>query len=259
MNDIIDGRNQVLEALKSGRPITRVLLARNMPHHTTLAEIIHACKSNGIPFEYVDRSVLDQKVPRNQGVVAFAAAKDYVELEDVLAVSRRKNEPPFLVILDGIEDPHNFGAILRTAECAGVHGVVTRERRAVGLTGAVAAASAGAIEYVPVARVVNIAQTIEVLKKENIWVTGIDMAGEVEYTRANFKPGMALVVGGEGKGLSDLVKKRCDTVVRIPMKGKINSLNASIAAALVMYEVVRQRGEGGGRGSRSGLSSDGPV
>ncbi len=177
----------------------------------------------------------------NQGIIALSAAKEYVSLSDLLAISVKKNEPPFYIILDGIEDPQNLGAILRTADAVGVHGVIIRERREVGLTAAVARASAGAIEYVPVARVTNIAQTIEELKKNNIWVTGIDMNTDNDYRRIDYKVPTAIVIGGEGSGLSTLVRKRCDSIVSIPMKGKISSLNASVAAALVMYEAFYQR------------------
>lgn len=177
----------------------------------------------------------------HQGVIAYAAAKDYVDLDDLLALSRKRGEPPLYCILDGIEDPHNLGAILRTADASGIHGVVIRSRRAVGLTAAVAKASAGAVEYVPVARVANIAQTIEMLKKNNVWVVGIDLGGEADYTQMDFTVPSAIVIGAEGKGVSDLVRKRCDRIASIPMKGRISSLNASVAAALVMYEAFRQR------------------
>ncbi len=246
MAEIVEGRNPVAEALKSGRPISRVLLARNMPRHSAVAEILHLARDKGIPVEYVDRRVIDQKsqTGASQGIVAYAAATEYVDLDDLFAVSKARNEPALYLLLDGVEDPRNLGAILRTAEATGVHGVITRTRRAVGLTAAVATASAGAVEYVQVARVVNIPQTIEALKKQNVWVIGIDMTGDVEYTQVNFMPATALVIGGEGKGLSELVRKRCDSIARIPMKGRINSLNASRAAAVVMDEVMRQRNEG---------------
>ena len=162
-------------------------------------------------------------------------------MEDLITLSKKRGEPPFYCALDGIEDPQNLGAIIRTADASGVHGVLIRSRRAAGLTAAVAKASAGAVEYVPVARVSNISQAIETLKKNNIWVTGIDSAGSIDYRKADFKPPTAIVIGSEGKGLSDLVKRRCDYLASIPMRGKITSLNASIAAALVMYEVFRQR------------------
>jgi 23S rRNA (guanosine2251-2'-O)-methyltransferase len=177
----------------------------------------------------------------HQGVIAFAASQKYLVLDDLFSISAEKREPPLYCILDGIEDPQNFGSIIRTAEASGIHGIVIRSRRAVGLTAAVARASAGAIEYVPVAVVPNISQAIEKLKKNNVWSVGIDVEGEVDYTAIDFKSPTAIVIGGEGKGISDLVKKRCDYLASIPMRGKISSLNASVAAALVMYEALHQR------------------
>ncbi|MDD5312949.1 MAG: 23S rRNA (guanosine(2251)-2'-O)-methyltransferase RlmB [Dehalococcoidia bacterium] len=240
---IIEGRNPVIEALRAGRPVSRILLERNI-RGGNVDQILSLANIKGIPVEYVDRQVIERQCPAgsSQGVIALAAAKKYISLDELLALSRGKNEPPLYIILDGIEDPHNLGAILRTAEATGVHGVVIRERRAVGLTPAVAKASAGAVEYVPVAMVSNISQAVLAVQKNNLWVTGIDMAGEMDYSSVDFKLPAAIVIGGEGRGLSDLVRKRCDFVARIPMRGRIASLNASVAAAVVMYEVVRQRG-----------------
>ena len=251
MPDIITGRNPILEALKAGRPINKILVDKNA-RHSTIAEILNFAKRQGILIEYTTQQAIARQSPTdlNQGVLAFAAAKDYISLDDLFRISAEKNEPPYYVILDGIEDPQNFGAILRTADAAGVHGVIIRERREVGLTAAVARASAGAIEYVPVARVVNITRTIEQLKAQSaklytggIWVVGIDMTGNIDYQKVDFKAPTAIVVGGEGQGVSLLVRKHCDIVAHIPMKGKISSLNASVAAALVMYEGFRQRAE----------------
>lgn len=259
MPEIITGKNPVLEALKARRPLNKILLAKNIRSDAAITEILSRARSNRIPIEYLDRQAIERlalssvegqslngagtlgKLSVNQGVLAYAAAKDYVSLEDLLAIPKRRGEPALFCILDGIEDPMNLGAILRTAEATGVHGVIIRSRRAVGLTAVVAKASAGAIEHVPVARVANIAQSIETLKENNIWVTGIDMAGETDYTAVDHRVPSAIVVGGEGKGLSPLVRKRCDTIAFIPMKGKISSLNASVAAALVMYQAFRQR------------------
>ncbi len=242
MSEIISGRNPVLEALKSGRPINKILIGKNVSRHSVIGEIINLAGRQKIPLEYVENSVLERIVPSgNQGLVAYTSAKEYVDIEELYRISNSKKELPFYIILDGIEDPHNFGAILRSADAAGVHGVIIRERREVGLTDAVARSSAGAIEYVPVARVTNIAQTIEELKKKNIWVIGVDMGTENNYRQTDFQIPVALVIGGEGSGLSPLVKKRCDLVVSIPMKGKISSLNASVAAALAIYEVFYQR------------------
>jgi len=243
MSDIIEGRNPVVEALRSGRPISKILLAKNIQRHSIIAEIIHLAQINAIPVEYVERTFIERQseTGSNQGIIALTAAREYAELDELLAIPESRKETPFFIILDGVEDPHNLGAILRTAEASGVHGVIIREKRAVGLTPAVEKASAGAVEYVSVARVTNVSQTIETLKRENIWVVGIDQAGTTNYTQIDYKPATAIVVGGEGKGLSDLVKTHCDFLASIPMKGKISSLNASVAAAVVMYEVVRQR------------------
>ena len=243
MADIIEGRNPVIEALKSGRPINKILLAGNIGRHAAVAEILHLSQARGIPVEYVARRVIDELSTTSayQGVIAYTAAKEYVALEDLLIISRERNEPPLYCILDGIEDPQNLGAILRTAEASGVHGVIIRSRRAVGLTAAVAKASAGAVEYIPVARVSNISQAMVTLKRNSVWVVGIDPTGEIDYSQVDFRLPTAIVIGSEGKGLSDLVKKRCDSLASIPMQGKITSLNASIAAALVMYEALKQR------------------
>ena len=240
---IIEGRNPVIEALRAGRPISRILMDRNTQVHGAAAQILQSAKSKGIPVELVDKQSIDRQSVTGscQGVLAFAAAKDYVSLDDLFSISRERQEPAFYLVLDGIEDPHNLGAILRTAEATGVHGVVIRERRAVGLTPAVAKASAGAVEYIPVAMVTNISQSIMALKKNNVWVTGIDMAGGQGYSQVDYNLPTAIVIGGEGKGLSDLARKRCDSIASIPMKGKVSSLNASVAAAVVMYEVLRQR------------------
>ncbi|MDD5038282.1 MAG: 23S rRNA (guanosine(2251)-2'-O)-methyltransferase RlmB [Dehalococcoidales bacterium] len=243
MSEIIEGRNSVNEALKAGRPINKILLNRNIKSHSTVAEILHLSKARNIPVEYVDGYIIDRQslAGANQGVIAYAAAKEYINLDTLITISREKGEPPLYCVLDGIEDPQNLGAILRTAEATGVHGVVIRSRRAVGLTSAVGKASAGAIEYIPVTRVVNISQAIETLKKEGVWVVGIDMVGELNYTEVNFRLPTAIVIGSEGRGLSVLVRKRCDSVAFIPMKGKITSLNAATAAAVVMYEAFKQR------------------
>jgi 23S rRNA (guanosine2251-2'-O)-methyltransferase len=240
---IIEGRNPVIEALRAGRPISRILMDRNAQLHGAAAQIIQSAKSRRVPVELVDKQAIDRQsvTGSSQGVLAFAAVKDYVSLEELLSITCEKREPAFYLVLDGIEDPHNLGAILRTAEATGVHGVVIRERRAVGLTPAVVKASAGAVEYVPVAMVTNISQAIITLKKNSVWVTGIDMAGDQDYCHVDFKSPAAIVIGGEGKGLSDLARKRCDSIASIPMKGKVSSLNASVAAAVVMYEALRQR------------------
>jgi 23S rRNA (guanosine2251-2'-O)-methyltransferase len=243
MSDIIEGRNPVLELLKAGRSINKILLASNVQRHSVIAEILNLAKTKGTPVEFVDESVIRRLsfTAASQGIIAYVSPKEYVTLDDLLVISKAKNEPPLYCVLDGIEDPQNLGAILRTADATGFHGIVVRERRAVGLTPIVAKASAGAIEYVPVARVANISQAIEFLKKANVWVIGVDMAGRTEYAKIDYKLPTAIVIGNEGAGLSDLVRKRCDTIASIPMKGQISSLNASVATAIVMYEAFRQR------------------
>jgi len=241
--EFITGRNPVLEALRAGRPIQKILLARNISRHSIIAQIMHLAQSKGIPVEYVPAEAFREYsvTVRHQGVIAYTAVKAYHSLEDLFRVSQGKGEPPLYCVLDGMEDPQNLGAIIRTAEASGTHGIIIRTRRAVGLTDAVAKASAGAIEYLPVAQVANIAQTIGRLKEMGIWVIGVDPGGGEDYRRVDFTTPVAIVIGGEGKGISELVKKRCDYLISIPMCGKITSLNASVAAALAMYEALRQR------------------
>ncbi len=241
--DRLEGRNPVLEALKAGRPVNRILVAEG-EKEGSIRQIIALARQKGIIVQAVKRAKLDSiTVTRShQGVIAYTAAKGYVEVDDILARADSRHEPPFIVILDEITDVQNFGSILRTCEAAGAHGVIIPKRRSVGLTAAVAKASSGAVEYVPVARVTNISQTIEYLKKKNIWVVGADMTGEVPYYNADLRGPVALVVGSEGKGMGQLVMRSCDIVVNIPMRGKISSLNAAVAAAIVMFEIMRQRG-----------------
>jgi 23S rRNA (guanosine2251-2'-O)-methyltransferase len=243
MSDIIEGRNPVVESLRAGRPINRILLSRNVQRHSVIAEILRLSREQGIPIEYVDDAAIRKYsiIGASQGVIALAAAKDYISLDDLLKITKSKQEPALYCVLDGIEDPQNLGAILRTADATGFHGIIVRTRRAAGLTATVAKVSAGAIEYVPVARVSNIARSLEILKIAGVWTIGIDMHGTRDYTEVDYKMPMAVVIGGEGKGVSELVRKRCDILARIPMKGRISSLNASVAAALVMYETFRQR------------------
>jgi len=240
---IIEGKNPLIELFRSGHPVTKILLADGLKQDKAVTEILCLARTKNIPVERVPRHMIDGQSANavNQGVIAYAAAKEYAGLDDLLAVSAKKNEPPLYVVLDGIEDPQNLGSILRTAYAAGIHGVIIRERRAAGLTAAVAKASAGAMWYIPVASVSSIASAIETLKKSNVWITGIDRSGKEEYTRIDFKSPSAIVIGSEGKGLSELVEKKCDFVAHIPMRGQINSLNASVAAALVMYEAFKQR------------------
>lgn len=244
MSDIIEGKNPVIELLKIEHPITKILLAGNLKHDDATTEILSLARAKNIPVEWVERHVIDKlsTTGASQGIIAYAAEKKYVDVQDLLTISTEKNEPPLYVILDGIEDPRNLGSILRTAYASGVHGVIIRSRRAAGVTATVAKTSAGAVWHMPVASVSSIPQVILTLKKNDIWIIGIDRSGTDLYTRMDYKSPVAIVIGGEGRGLSELVGKRCDFTASIPMKGKINSLNASVAAALVMYEAFKQRG-----------------
>lgn len=242
MNEnIIEGRNAVLEAFRSGKPVDKLYVldgCQDGPVRT----IIREAKKQDTILRFVDKERLNQlsETGKHQGVVAYAAAYAYAEVSDMLKLARDKGEDPFLFLLDGIEDPHNLGAVIRTANLAGAHGVIIPKHRAVGLTAAVARASAGAVNYTPVARVTNLTRTMEELKKEGIWFVCADMGGEIMY-RQNLKGPIGLVIGNEGEGVSRLVKETCDYTVSIPMKGDIDSLNASVAAGVLAYEIVRQR------------------
>lgn len=240
--EIIFGRNSVAEALKSGRSINKVLIAKG-PRQGSVKEIIGDARGMGLVVQEVEPAKLDELAggQRHQGVVALASPVSYVEVEDILAIAQAKNEPPFIVLLDELEDPHNVGAILRTADAAGVHGVLLPKRRSCPISGTVAKTSAGAVEYVPVARIGNINQTLKQLKAAGLWVVGADMDGAKEYYETDLKGPMVVVIGSEGKGIGRLTKEQCDFLVRIPMKGKINSLNASVACSLLLYEILRQR------------------
>jgi 23S rRNA (guanosine2251-2'-O)-methyltransferase len=241
----IFGRNPVLELLKSDKSINKILIAVGS-EKGSVVEIIKAAKQKRVPIQQVERSHLDKMFPgqKHQGVAAMVAPVDYVEWQDILERAREKNEDPLIIILDEIEDPHNLGAILRTADAVGAHGVIIPKRRAVPLTEGVAKASAGAVEYVPVARVANIVQVIEKLKKEGCWVAGTSLKGTLLYEQ-DLKGPLVVVIGSEGKGLAKLTEEKCDFLVRIPMLGQINSLNASVATGVVLYEVARQRKYGG--------------
>ncbi len=240
--EFVAGRNSVLEALKSGRPVNKVLVAKG-ERQGSLREIIGQAKARGLVVQEVDAAKLAELTGgmRHQGVVAMVPPVAYAEVEDILAKARDLGEPPFIVLLDELEDPHNLGAILRTCDAAGAHGVLIPKRRSAPLSAVVAKTSAGAVEYVPVARIGNVVQAIEALKKEGLWVVGADMDGDRPYYKADLKGPILLVVGGEGRGLSRLAKETCDFLVRIPMKGQITSLNASVACSLLLYEVYRQR------------------
>ena len=241
-NDRLEGRNPVLEALRAGRPMNKIVIAKG-EREGTIKMICAIAKERDIPVQEIDKEKLDSMsfTHSHQGVIAFISAARYVEVEDILNKARGRQEQPFVLVLDEITDPQNLGAIIRTADAAGCHGVIIPKRRAVGLTAVVAKASAGAVEYVPVARVSNIGQTLDYLKKEGLWVIGTDGSGEQTHFDTDLTGPIALVIGSEGEGMGRLVKEKCDLVVRIPMKGKVTSLNASAATALVVYEIVRQR------------------
>lgn len=240
MADTIIGRNAVMEALKSDREIEKLMVAKGA--EGSIRKIVGMAKDKKIPVHYSDKTALDRIADggNHQGIAAQVSSYQYCQVEDILDRARKRGEDPFLIILDGLEDPHNLGAIMRTAECCGAHGIVIPKRRSVGLTETVAKASAGAIEYMLCAKVPNIGQAIDKLKAEGVWVAACDMGGQ-PYTRQDLTGSLAVVVGSEGAGISRLVREKCDFVVSIPMKGKISSLNASNAAAILMYEVVRQR------------------
>ena len=237
----LEGRNAVLEVLKSGRDIEKIIVQKGNVEGT-IRRIAGMAKERGIVVQEAARQKLDEmsQTKNHQGVIAIVSEHEYAEVDDILRSAAEKGEKPFIIILDNITEPHNLGAVRRTAECAGAHGVIIPKRRSVGLTAVVGKTSAGALEYMPVARVTNIARTIEELKKQGVWVACADMDGE-DYYDASLDGAIALVIGSEGEGVSRLVKEKCDFTVSIPMYGKISSLNASVAGALLMYEVVRQR------------------
>lgn len=239
--DCIAGRNAVMEALKSGRHLDSVLIARG-DRQGSIAAIVARCREQGVPVKEADVRKLDALAANHQGVVAMAACKEYVTLEALFEVAEQRGESPFFILCDELEDPHNLGAILRTAEAAGAHGVIVPRRRSVGLTSTVYKASAGAVEYVPVARVANINDAIRELKERGVWVYGLDMDGE-DWCATDMTGATALVVGSEGRGVSRLVRENCDFILSLPMNGRVNSLNASVACGIVMYEVARQRGQ----------------
>ncbi len=241
-DDVLVGRNAVTEALKSGRGINKLWIASGN-REGSVAEIAALAKERGIVVQYVERAKIEALAGghRHQGVLAYVAPVPYAELEDILKAAEAKGEAPFLVLLDELEDPHNLGALLRTADATGVHGILIPKRRSVSLNATVAKTSAGAVEYVPVARIGNIAQTLKKLKEKGFWVAGADMDGEKAYYEADLTGPLVLVVGSEGKGMSRLTKEACDFIVRMPMVGRINSLNASVAGSILMYESMRQR------------------
>ena len=240
-NLMVEGRNAVIEAFRSGKPVDKLFVldgCQDGPVRT----IIREAKKHDTIINFVTKERLDQisETKKHQGVIAYAAAYEYSEVEDMLELAKKKGEDPFLILLDNIEDPHNLGAIIRTANLAGAHGVIIPKRRAVGLTATVAKTSAGALNYTPVAKVTNLAKTMEELKEKGLWFVCADMGGEPMY-RLNLTGPIGMVIGNEGDGVSRLVKEKCDFIASIPMKGDIDSLNASVAAGVLAYEIVRQR------------------
>lgn len=242
MNETIEGKNSVLEALKAGREVNKIFIGENVTRDRVLNEIISIAKRNKTPVQNVGKSKINDLAETNnhQGIIAMVAAKEYVTLEEI-ALKKPLSELPIVLMVDGIEDPHNLGAIIRTCDAVGVVGVVIPNRRNVGLTGIVSKASAGAVEYVPVTRVTNLSQTIETLKEMGFWVVGCEARGEKNIYEVDLKMPLVLVIGGEGKGISRLVQEKCDFLVKLPMIGRISSLNASVAASVCLYEALKQR------------------
>lgn len=239
--EMLGGKNPVLEALRSGRELNKIWLAEGI-NKKSVGEIVALAKKAKIIVQYVPKKKLDQLVDANhQGVVAAVAAYDYAELDDIFALAEKRQEDPLMLILDELEDPHNLGSILRTADATGVHGIIIPRRRSVGLTAVVAKASTGAIEYVPVVRVNNLSQTVDELKERGVWLAGTDALGSADYRRMDATLPLAIIIGSEGKGMSRILKERCDFLYHLPMVGQVTSLNASVAASLLMYEVLRKR------------------
>ncbi len=241
----IEGRNPVTEAIKSGRTIDKILV-QSGEKNGSIRKIIALAREKKIVISEVERARLDKlsETKSHQGVIAFAAAKEYSTIEEILELAKEKGESPFVIIADDLNDPHNLGSIIRTANAAGAHGVIIPKRNSVGLSPVVDKTSAGALEFTKVARVSNLASAIDTLQKANVWLVAADMDGDKTIYEHDFSGGVGIVVGSEGKGVSRLVKEKCDFVVRIPMNGQINSLNASVAASLMIYEVVRTRMKG---------------
>lgn len=241
MSDWIIGKNPVLEALRAGRDINKIWIAEGS-NRGQMQQIYQLAKSTGVIVQHVPKQKIDQTVSGNhQGVAASVAAYKYVEVDDLFKAAVSKNEEPFFLLLDEIEDPHNLGSILRTADASGVHGIIIPKRRAVGLTAAVAKSSTGAIEHVPVTRVTNLARTIEELKERGVWIAGTDAQGKQDFREMDGKMPLGIVIGSEGKGIGRLIREKCDFLLRLPMVGHVTSLNASVAASLLMYEVYRKR------------------
>lgn len=243
MDELLAGRHAVLEALRSGHTINKIWIAEGAQRHQ-VQPIIEEAKKNGVMFQQVDKRKLEQMLGKgiqHQGVVAQVAPHRYAELDDLFERASARKEQPFFIMLDEIEDPHNLGSIIRTAECSGAHGVIIPKRRAAGITATVAKTSAGAVEHVPVVRVSNLAQTIDQLKDRGVWIAGADAAAKMSVYEADMAGSIAIVIGSEGSGLGRLVRDKCDFLISLPMHGRLNSLNASVAAGICMYEAVRQR------------------
>lgn len=241
--DQIEGRNSVIELLESGRDVNKILIARG-EKHGSIHKIITMARERKIVVTEIERSKLNRiaQTQNHQGVIAIVPPFAYCEVDDILELANARNEMPFLLILDGIEDPHNLGSIIRTAETAGVHGIIIPKRRAAQVNSTVSKVSAGAVEYMKISRVNNINETIRYLKQKGIWICGTDMDTDIIYTKQDYRIPIAIVIGSEGFGMSRLVKENCDFIVKIPMKGQINSLNASVSAGIIIYEVLKKRG-----------------
>lgn len=241
-DDIIEGRNSVLELLSSDRDINKILIQKG-EKHGSINKIIAIAKEKRIVIVETEKSKLDimSETKNHQGVIAIVPPFNYCEVDDILDLAKQKNEDPFIVMLDGIEDPHNLGSIIRTAETAGVHGIIIPKRRAASVNATVSKTSAGAVEHMKIARVNNLNETIKYLKQQGLWIIGTDMQTSTEYYNQDLKGSLCIVIGSEGFGISKLVKENCDILIKIPMKGKITSLNASVSAGIVIYEAIKQR------------------
>ncbi|MDW0116728.1 23S rRNA (guanosine(2251)-2'-O)-methyltransferase RlmB [Sporosarcina thermotolerans] len=240
-SELIGGKNPVAEALRSGRELNKIWIAEGL-NKKSIGEILSLAKQSGVIVQAVPKQKLDGMLDVNhQGVIASVAAYSYAELDDLFAIAKNRGEDPFFLILDELEDPHNLGSILRTADATGVHGIIIPKRRSVGLTGVVAKASTGAIEHIPVVRVNNLSQTVEELKKAGVWIAGTDAKGSTDYRSMDATLPLAIIIGSEGKGMSRILKEKCDFLYHLPMVGHVTSLNASVAASLLMYEVLRKR------------------
>lgn len=241
-HDQVEGRNAVIELLESGRDINKIFIS-NGEKHGSINKIINMAKQRKVLITEVNKSKLKEmaKTENYQGVIAIVPPFEYCDVDDIIEEAKKRNEPPFIVILDGIEDPHNLGSIIRTAETAGVHGIIIPKRRAASVNSTVAKVSAGAVEYMKIARVNNLNETIKSLKENGIWICGTDISTNTYYDKQDFTGPIAIIIGNEGFGISRLVKENCDFLVKIPMKGKITSLNAAVSAGIVIYEAVKQK------------------